>query len=419
MVQQRIRVDWLLLVPALALAVFGIAMVYSAGVTDVPTVARHAWRAQLVWLAVSIVGAYALSRCSIRLLEWLATPLYVFAVFLLVLVLVPGFGSGAGPAASVKGWLTIAGHRIGQPSEFAKLAVVLMLAKVLAANKTTPRSLLDLWKPIVIVGIPWVLVMAEPALGTAIVFVGILFGMLFWSGVEWRLLVLVASPVVSLVLAVDTHLWGAWFLMLLALILWYKPYVLEGVLLVSLNVMMGIVAPIAWEHMKPYQQNRLRVFLDPSADPRNAGYHALQSQAAVGSGGWFGRGYLMGPQKRLAFLPEQYTDFIFAVVGEELGFIGVTLALVLFLSFLLRILRISTRASDPYSSLVAFGFLSNLLVHVLENTGMTISLMPITGIPLPFFSYGGSFMLATWLAIGVLMRISSEGRGLTHGGLAI
>ena len=132
---------------------------------------------------------------------------------------------------------------------------------------------------------------------------------------------------------------------------------------------------------------------------------------AIGSGGWFGNGYLQGPQKRLAFLPEQHTDFIFAVLGEELGFLGVTLALVLFLVLLRRAVRIASSASEPVGSLAAFGLASVWVVHIIVNVGMTLNLMPITGIPLPFFSYGGSFMLSCWLSIGLLARIASEARG--------
>ena len=146
-------------------------------------------------------------------------------------------------------------------------------------------------------------------------------------------------------------------------------------------------------------------------DPRNAGYHVIQSKVAIGSGGLLGKGFTMGPQKRLAFLPEQHTDFIFAVVGEELGFVGVTVALACFLFLFLRITKIAERANDSYSSLVACGLMGCWLVHIIVNVGMTLNLMPITGIPLPFFSYGGSFMLASWLAVGILMRISYEGRG--------
>ncbi|MDQ2931088.1 MAG: FtsW/RodA/SpoVE family cell cycle protein, partial [Gemmatimonadota bacterium] len=156
-----------------------------------------------------------------------------------------------------------------------------------------------------------------------------------------------------------------------------------------------------------------------SIDPRNSGWHVIQSQVAIGSGGWIGKGFLGGTQKRLAFLPEQHTDFIFAVVGEELGLLGVTVALSLFLFLILRAVRTASNANDSFGSLVAFGLAASWLVHVTVNVGMTLNLMPITGIPLPFFSYGGSFMLACWLSIGLMTRISSEGRGGRVGELAI
>jgi rod shape determining protein RodA len=176
---------------------------------------------------------------------------------------------------------------------------------------------------------------------------------------------------------------------------------------------------VLWERLAPYQRHRLLVFLDPSIDPRRSGWHVIQSQVAIGSGGWMGKGYLLGTQKRLAFLPEQHTDFIFAVLGEELGFIGVTVALSLFLFLLLRTVRVAERANDSFAGLIAFGLASSWLVHVTVNVGMTLNLMPITGIPLPFYSYGGSFMLSCWIAVGMLLRISSEGRGARVGELAI
>jgi rod shape determining protein RodA len=220
---------------------------------------------------------------------------------------------------------------------------------------------------------------------------------------------------VSLGLAFSTGVWGAWFLLLLALVAWQRPTWLEGAVVVGANVAMGVVAPLLWERLNPYQQRRLLVFLDPSSDPRASGYHLIQSQVAIGSGGMFGKGFTDGSQKRLAFLPEQHTDFIYAVVGEEFGFVGVAFVLALFCVLLLRTVRIAARASSPFASLVAFGLTAAILSHVLVNVGMTIGLMPITGIPLPFFSYGGSFMLATWMAVGVLVRISTEGRGKADG----
>jgi rod shape determining protein RodA len=407
---RRIIGDVPLLLIATTLSLFGVAMVYSAGVTDTPTFVHNLYRSQSVWLLIGLGGAYAISRSSVRFVEWATLPAYLLTLFILCLTLV--IGKGGGTAASSKSWIAIGGHRLGQPSELMKLTVVLMLAKVLASRSESPNSLADLWKPILTVGIPWIVIMLQPDLGTGLVFIGIFFVMLFWAGTPWPLLVLLASPVISLVLSFSTTLWGAWFFVLLALVLRYRPYLFEGISLLLINIVVGVFAPVVWERLAPYQRNRLLVFIDPSVDPRNAGYHVIQSKVAIGSGGLFGSGFLTGPQKRLAFLPEQHTDFIFAVVGEELGFIGVTVALALFLMLFLRITNIAERANESYSSLVAFGLMGCWLVHIVVNVGMTLNLMPITGIPLPFFSYGGSFMLASWLAIGILMRISYEGRGV-------
>ncbi len=402
--------DYPLVIIALLLTGYGIAVVYSAGQTDVSIAAvAGAWKRQLIWFAIALSAAWVCTRASVRFFEWAALPAYLLGVALLAVTLV--IGSGAGTAAGVKGWITIGHVRLGQPSELAKLTVALMLAKVLASRREAPKSLVDLVKPALVVAVPWVLVMMQPDLGTGMVFLGIFFAMLFWAGVSAPLLLLAASPAISLVLAFSTKLWGAWFLIFVAIVLMYKPYMVEGVALVIANVVMGVAAPLLWERLDAYQQNRLLVFLDPGRDPRQSGYHIIQSKIAIGSGGWLGKGFTAGTQKRLAFLPEQHTDFIFAVVGEELGFIGVAVALTLFLFLFLRVIRVATRANDSFSSLLAFGLAASWFVHVFVNIGMTNHLMPITGIPLPFFSYGGSFLLACWIAVGILVRISSEGRG--------
>jgi rod shape determining protein RodA len=407
---RRQSIDIPLLITALLLTVFGLAMVFSAGQTDVPDKAVESlWQRQLVLFGVAALAASVVTRASVRLIEWSAWPLYLLSCGLLVVVYF--FGSGAGTAQSMKGWLTIAGRRIGQPSELAKLATILMLARTLAVQRDGFRSLFDLWKPLLIVGVPWVLVMLQPDLGTGLVFIGICFAMLFWAGVPWQMLLLLASPAISLILAFSTGVWGAWFLILVALVLWYRPYLVEGVILVVANVVMGVVAPLLWDKLKPYQQKRFLVFLDPSIDAQGSGYNVIQSKVAIGSGGLFGKGFTLGSQKRLNFLPEQQTDFIFSVVGEELGFVGVSVALALFLALFVRATRVASRANDAFPSLVAFGLMSAWFVHVVVNVGMTINLMPVTGIPLPFFSAGGSFLLVSWMAVAVLLRISAEGRG--------
>ena len=405
---RRVNTDTQLVAIALALSLFGLAMVYSAGQTDAVTGYERFWQRQLIWLVIGIGAMVTVSRASVRMIEWMTVPAYVGIVGVLILTLF--VGTGAGTAEGTKSWIGIGGLRI-QPAEFAKIIVVLMLAKVLANRREAPKSLLELWQPALVVGIPWVLIMNQPDLGTGIAFIGIAFAMLYWAGVAWPLLLLVASPAVSLLLASSTKWWGAWFLVLLALVLYYRPYLVEGVVLVLSNVAMGILAPFLWSRLNPYQQLRLLTFLDPSADPRRSGYQVLQSQTAIGSGGWFGQGFLDGSQKRLGFLPARHTDFIFAVTGEELGFIGVSVALALFGVLFLRTTGIAARANDSFSGLVAFGLAASWFVHVVVNISMTLNLMPITGIPLPFFSYGGSFMLASWIAVGILLRISSEGRG--------
>jgi rod shape determining protein RodA len=401
-------VDRHLLMVSAGLIAFGLLTLYSAGQTDVPTRAAGVWHRQFVWVGIGIVAAGVVFQLSPRLLEWLAPALYGFSLFLLVLVLL--VGTGAGTAASSNSWLSIGGHQIGQPSELAKVATVLMLARYLSGRREPPRSLGDLLVPGLIVGAPFLLVLKQPDLGSAIVFVGIAFAMLFWAGVRPRLLFLLASPGLSLLLAFNDWTWGVWMVFFTALLFVWRPYISDALVVWFLNVAMGAIALPLWKRLAPYQQNRLLTFLNPEVDPRAAGYHAIQSRVAIGSGGWFGTGYTEGPQKRLAFLPEQHTDFVFPIVGEELGFLGVAIALVLFLALFLTLLRIARRATDSFSSLLIFGILGLLFTHVYENVGMTVNLMPITGIPLPFFSYGGSFFVICCLCLGLAFRVANDSR---------
>jgi rod shape determining protein RodA len=363
---------------------------------------------QLVWVGVGSLVAMVVFRVSPRLLEWAAPGIYSVAIILLVVTL--WIGTGAGTAAGSRSWLAIGGLRIGQPVELAKLATILVLARYLSARREPPASLRALGVPVALTGLPVLLVLAQPDLGSAIVFGGILFAMLYWAGVRPSLLLLLASPVVSLLLAANTPLWAAWMSLLAGLLLLWRAFVTEGVLLYLTNAAMGVLALVVWNRLKPYQRQRLITFINPEADPTAAGYHAIQSKVAVGSGGVFGNGYLQGPQKQLGYLPEQHTDFIFPVVGEELGFLGVAVALGLFLALFLILLRIARRANDSFSSLVVFGVLGLLFTHVFENVGMTINLTPITGIPLPFFSYGGSFLLGCSAAIGLCLRAAWDAR---------
>jgi len=408
-VLSRVRqLDKGLAVSVVALALYGLATLYSAGQTDVPSFVTTIWKQQVVWLVLGLIVAAFTFRTSPRMLEW-ATP-FAYAITLFLLLLTLFIGTGAGTAVGSKSWIAIGGHRFGQPAELAKLATILMLARWLAAQREAPATLRDLIIPGIIAGLPCLLVLKQPDLGSAIVFIAILFLMLFWAGTKPSLLVLLASPVIGLVLAVSTVAWGIWIAVLAALLLWWRPYLWEGVAIMGLNVLGGVLALPFWNRLAPYQQNRLLAFLNPDVDPRAAGWHVIQSKVAVGSGGLLGKGFTEGTQKRLAFLPAQHTDFIFSVVGEELGFVGVLVALSLFAWLLFSLLRVARKAIDPFSSLCVFGIAGLFFTHIVENVGMTINLMPITGIPLPFFSYGGSFLLACSVGVGIALRVAWESR---------
>ncbi|HTO28113.1 MAG TPA: FtsW/RodA/SpoVE family cell cycle protein, partial [Devosia sp.] len=234
------RIDRPLTFAAVGLITYGVVILYSAGQTDVVTAAEGVWMRQLVWCGVGLVAGFIVFRTSFRLIEWLTPAIYVFGILLLMVVLF--VGTGAGTAAGTKSWLALGGHRIGQPAELAKLATVLMLARHLSSLKEAPRSLRSLWQPSLIVGVPFLLVMKQPDLGSALVFIGIYFAMLYWAGVRPRLLFMVASPGVSLLLAVSTWSWGIWIVLVIILMVAWRPYVWESVVVVGLNVATGVAA---------------------------------------------------------------------------------------------------------------------------------------------------------------------------------
>jgi len=241
-------------------------------------------------------------------------------------------------------------------------------------------------------------------------FIGILFAALYWGGTPLPLLILLASPGLGLILSFDTGIWSLYIVALtLSLFFYrYRLYLVESVGVVLANLAAGTIALPLWRSLADYQRNRLLVFLDPSVDPRGAGWHLIQSKVAIGSGGLLGKGFTEGTQKRLDFLPEQHTDFIFSVVGEELGFLGTTLVIGAFAFVLLRLVRLATDAPDPFAGLVIFGIFGAWITHIFVNVGMTIGVVPITGIPLPFVSYGGSFLLMSWVALALAVRVAKE-----------
>ena len=398
--------DPLLFLIVLGLSLFGVAMVYSAGQTDVyqPAVV-DVWKRQLLFLGVSIVGLAVVMRIQVKWFEWAAIPLYAIALITLAVTL--AIGTGQGTAQGVKSWLMIGGIGV-QPSQFANLATILMLGRVMGSWREQPQSLSALWKPLLVAAVPLGLVFLQPDLGTAMVFGAVLLATLYWGGTPGGLLFLLLSPMVALFLAFQSWLFSAYMIGIIAFLYFYRVYLWEGTLVAAANLAAGTIAVPLWNALEPYQKARFQVFLDPTVDPRGAGWNVIQSRVAIGSGGLLGKGFTEGTQKRLAFLPEQHTDFIFSVIGEEWGFVGTTLVLGAFGLILWRLVRIAERVADPFAGIVVFGIFGAWFAHIIVNIGMTVGVMPVTGIPLPFLSYGGSFLLASFLGLGIAQRIAAE-----------
>ncbi|UCF18414.1 MAG: rod shape-determining protein RodA [Gemmatimonadota bacterium] len=395
--------DGTVLAIALGLSVFGVAMIYSAGELEIASTVTGIWRKQAVWLAISIAAFVLARRVSVRWLEWVAPIAYVLAVLGLVVVLVIGGGS------EPRSWIRFGPFGF-QPSEFAKLATVLLLARLASGRERPPDTLWDLWPYLAVVVLPVGLILAQPDIGTSAVFLAIFMALLYWANLPVSRLVMVLSPFVSLALAFSTALWGVWFLLLVAFLYFSRAYLSESLAVALANVTMGVVVRPVWQGLAGYQRSRILAFIQPEADPHGAGWHLIQSQVAIGSGGWLGKGFTAGTQKRLAFLPEQHTDFIVAVVGEELGYVGISLVLLALAILLWRVVAIAERAMEPFASVLVFGIFAFWFAHVMANVGMAVGLLPITGLPLPFVSYGGSFLLMSFVSLAIVQRVASESR---------
>jgi rod shape determining protein RodA len=398
-------IDRPLLLTTVLLALIGIAFVFSATAMQTAQVEHGLYLKQFLWLGLALLGAAATAAVPYRVYEgktaWL---LYGIALALLALTLVIGHvGLGA---QRWLGW----GPLKFQPSELAKIAAVMVLASMLAAKRIDLTHLPTLFKALLAAGIPFLLVLKQPDLGTSLCFIMVVLTMLYWAGLPMLYLFLLLSPI--LIGALSFYLPALiLFALVLALVLYRSRLRLwTVVLVVVVNLAVGIATPHVWHHLEPYQRQRIATFLDPSADPYGAGYQIIQSKIAIGSGGVAGKGFMHGTQKGLEFLPEQHTDFIFSVVGEETGFLGAAFVTVLYMVLILRGVRIARRARNRFGSLLVIGLTAVFLYHVLVNVCMTVGLAPVTGLPLPLLSYGGTSLLTSFLQIGLMQNVAMRWR---------
>jgi rod shape determining protein RodA len=395
------NVDWFL---------WGIplAMVLVAGVLIASTQrqANYAdWYQHWITGAVGMGVALLLARLPLdRLLPW-KWPIFAAMVISLIAVRLVGVS-----ALGAQSWINIGGFYV-QPSEFAKLGAILLLAEVLARHPV--ERPVDLVRPVAVIAPPWLLVFIQPDLGSSLVFGAVLLVMLFWAGMPAAWVVLLLSPLVSAIASGTIPWLLVGWIPLMGWLAWTSLPWKRVMLAVAVGVqtLFAVLTPWLWEHgLRPHQRDRLTLFLDPGQDPLGGGYHLLQSTVGIGSGQLWGTGLMHGSLTKLRFIPEQHTDFIFSALGEETGFIGSVLVVTGFVLLMWRLLQIAGRARTDYESLVVVGIGAMLMFQVVVNINMTIGLGPITGIPLPFLSYGRSAMLMNFMALGLCASAARRGR---------
>jgi rod shape determining protein RodA len=348
--------DWPLLAIVGVICLIGVLEIYSS--THASAMVGMQWK-QLMWIGIGILGMFLISRIDYHTLLDQAPVLYLVGIMGLLGVLVIGYSR-----LGAKRWISVGGQTL-QVSELMKLIIIIVLARYFTEVRTDRLTLRDLAKVAALTLVPVALILKQPDLGTAMVLVPVVLVGAFFAGIEWK-------------------------------------HAAVGLLLIALLV------PLAWNmrhHLKPYQQQRIETFLHPEQDQRGAGYQILQSEIAVGSGGFWGKGFGKGSQNQLGFVPVRYSDFILAALAEEQGFIGVCVVLLLYLGLILRLVDNAQKAKDRAGMYVVMGVTAILGFHVLVNASMVIGYMPVTGIPLPLMSYGGSATAFVFLALGLVMNV--------------
>lgn len=350
--------DWVLLLLLVLIGAISVVNLYSATYPIRQAGGSQIFLKQLYWFSLGFAALLIMTTFDYHLLERLAYPAYLFSLALLILVLIIGK-----TLSGSQRWLSLAGFAF-QPSELAKIVLVITLAKYFCEHGDHDEyRLRDLWRPFFMIVIPCVLVVKEPDLGSALILAIIAFSIILFVRIKrTSFLILICGALSS--------------------------------------------APFIWFTLKEYQQRRILSFLKPGTDPLGAGYHIAQSKIAIGSGLFWGKGYLKGTQTRLQFLPEQHTDFVFSVWAEEWGFIGSVFLLTLYLFLILWGINIARNSKDRFGSIIALGIIATIFWQVVINVGMVLGLLPVVGIPLVLFSYGGSSVMTTMLGMGLLMNIS-------------
>ena len=397
---QKFPVSVLLL--PLLLTTIGLIALFSISVNQVGVIAISAFTKQLLFMIPAISGFLVLLFIPKYLIH---KYIYVAYIFIVVLVTVPFLLSSI---AGTYRWINIGLPVSFQPSEFAKWIVVVALAKYLSDHNLKMKLFSTLIAPILIVLIPAIIILQQPDLGTALILLTPVFPMLYWVGARPFHLFILIAPIFSIGTAFHNISFTIWAILMGLILYLSRPKLIFGLLFYFGNIFLGLLAPFLWSGLRPYQQKRILTLFNPELDPLGAAYQTIQSKVAIGSGGFFGKGLGEGTQTHLKFLPVQESDFIVSVIGEEFGFITIAFMLIIFALFILKIVNLAFYSKERFAGLVLIGLGTIFMAHVFVNTAMSTGLIPVKGLPLPFISAGGSFLLSCYIMVALIIKMGME-----------
>ncbi len=389
--------------------IWAVIFLNSLGLVALKSIAQHhsglilqnPFTKQLIFLCPAIIICTLITMTPRYLIHKYAYPFYALGI---ILVLLPFLGD---THSGTYRWLNFGLPISIQPSEFAKVFTILALARYLSDHNLKMRNITVIFLPIILVILPTFIILKQPDLGTSVIIIAPLLPMLYWSGANPFHLFLLLAPILSMATAFHSVAFTVWAIILSVVILLSRPGRFVSLLIFFGNIFLGLLSPALWNSFfTQYQRNRILTLFNPEKDPLGAAYQIIQSKTAIGSGGVFGKGWGEGTQTQLKFLPVQESDFILSVIGEELGFITIAFTLIVFGYFCSQIIKISFLSKDRFSSLALIGFATVFLSHVFVNTAMTVGLIPVKGLPFPFISAGGSFLITCYIMLGLVLKLS-------------
>ena len=381
------------------LLIIGLVALYS--ISDNPLSIGSSFFRQCIFILLSFFAYIAMRVIPLKTVHDNSTTIFVGIA---ILCFIPFF---LPQVEYTYRWIDL-GFMTLQPSEYLKFALVIVIAKYLSNHQLKVKSKSIVIVPAILTLFCAGIVLNQPDLGTAVIVCAPLIPMLLWAGVNGFIIFLIIAPIITILAASNTIFFSVWAVIMFLCFLMFRPNLISGSVLYFANIFTGLLAPFFWNNLAEYQKERILTFLNPDLDPMGSAYHIIQSVTAIGSGGFFGKGFGHGSQTQLKFLPVQESDFILSVIAEEFGFVGIFLVMIIFFLFIKTLLDIAFQLSDYFSSLVIVGIASILLSHIFINSAMTVGLLPVKGLPLPFISAGGSFLLSCFIMLSLVINLSEN-----------